>query len=395
MASIAAWALAFCLLAGVATYACLRLWGRTIRREEQEALRAAMAREAAARRQAEAERRAAEDLSASERRHRALTEAGSIALWRAAPDGRILGMEGWTALTGQPEEEACRDGGAWLLPLHPEDRAHAGAAWARAIATGTEMELELRVRTPGGQMRWCRARGVPIRAEAPGPAGTPILEWVGVVEDIDDRRRSEEHRALLSREVNHRAKNLLSVVQTVVRMTRASTPHSFASSVSGRISALARAHDLLAAREWRDTELRSVLETELAAFHPSSDAGARLRIAGEPVLLAAIAVQPLCMTLHELATNAMKYGALSAEGGQVAVSWRAEAGILRLAWEESGGPPVAGPPLDGGFGTRMVDATVQGQLGGTVTRHWRPEGLACELALPLERILPRPQNQAA
>jgi PAS domain S-box-containing protein len=374
---------------GLATYVCLTLWDRRIRQEERAVLRQVRAQEAEARRLVEAERRTAEELAASERRHRALTGAGSVALWRAAPDGRLLGLEGWTMLTGQSAAEACANDRAWLEPLDPLDRPRAAEAWARAVREGREMEEEVRLRAPGGRMRWCRTRAVPIRDEA----GGEVLEWVGVVEDIDARRRSEEDRALLSREVNHRAKNLLAVIQTVVRLTRANNPQAFVTSVNRRIAALARAHDLLAARDWRDTELRSVVESELAG-HMAPD---RMQVLAEgpPVKIAAIAVQPLSMVLHELATNAARYGAFSCPEGRVSVRWWLENEALRLRWQERGGPPVTSAPERNGFGTRIIDASMAGQLGGGVSRRWEEAGLRCDLTLPVGRVLPRWQDLAA
>jgi two-component sensor histidine kinase len=163
--------------------------------------------------------------------------------------------------------------------------------------------------------------------------------------------------------------------------------------------ALARAHTLLSERRWSGAELRALLEGELSPFlsavPPVGDAieaphdTPRAELDGPPVTLAPAAAQPLSMALHELATNATKHGALSAPDGRVSVFWETDdrAGVLRLLWAEAGGPPVAAPPTRRGFGSRMLEATLRDQLGGRVSREWRPGGLVCGVELPLARAV--------
>jgi PAS domain S-box-containing protein len=371
LAQALTWAAAMALVLGLGTWFCLRLWDRQVRREEGQAMRLLTARRAAAHRQAEAEAATAE-------RNRALAEAWAIVLWRAGADGGLIDAEGWPALTGQPLAAAL--GRGWLDRIHPEDRGRAAEAWEAGVASGGSIDVDYRVGTADGLWRWCRARGVPIgsaMAQAPGR-----LEWVGVLEDIDERRRAEELRLLVSREVDHRAKNVLAVVQTIVKLSAANDPRNYAASVWARIAALARAHDLLAERGWIGVDLRVMAEREFAAYR----AAGQITLRGEPLALAAIAVQPLAMVLHELATNAARHGALSAPEGRVTLSWHRDGPLLRLAWVETGGPPADLPPLHQGLGTRMIDSTVRGQLGGLLERRWRREGLVCEIALPLARV---------
>jgi two-component sensor histidine kinase len=157
-------------------------------------------------------------------------------------------------------------------------------------------------------------------------------------------------------------------------------------------------HSLLAEGGWSGADLRAVAERELAPYAPARRGGGgraaphvAVSLDGPPVPLAPAAVQPLAMVLHELATNAAKHGALSAPGGAVEVRWRArrragEDGLLRLRWTETGGPPVFAAPARRGFGTRVVEATVRGQLGGRVERRWERTGLVVEVAVPLARV---------
>lgn len=224
----------------------------------------------------------------------------------------------------------------------------------------------------------------PIRDADAKVVGT-VIELRGTAEE----KRREEARALLIREVDHRAKNVLAVVQSVVRLTQADDPKAFREVVEARIAALARAHALLAGRGWRPADLRTLLEAELS-FRGAPDA---IRLDGPPVAISATAAQPISMVMHELATNAAKHGALSVPDGRVEVRWRLDCagagsggGTLSLRWTEMGGPPVRGAPERRGFGSRVIEGTMRGQLGGTIARHWEPDGLVVEVALPLARV---------
>jgi two-component sensor histidine kinase len=194
------------------------------------------------------------------------------------------------------------------------------------------------------------------------------------------------------REVDHRAKNALAVVQAALRLTPREDARSFAEAVEARVGALARVQVLLAEANWRGADLRTLAEGAMAAFLPSAGLmpdAPRAELDGKPVRLAATAAQPVSLVLHELSTNAVKYGALSAHGGVVTLSWRTDpvAGLLRLRWEERGGPAIAEPPARRGFGSRIIEATVRSQLGGQVENQWTPAGLACDIALPLDRAV--------
>jgi two-component sensor histidine kinase len=216
-----------------------------------------------------------------------------------------------------------------------------------------------------------------------------------IMRDLTERRRAEEERLLLMREVDHRAKNVLAVVQAALRLTPKRDPQAYAAAVEGRVMALARAHTLLSERRWSGAELRALLEGELSPFLPAVPHGGgadaaltaapRAQLDGPAVTLAPAAAQALSMVLHELATNATKHGALSVPGGRLHVSWTfdRETDVLRLRWTETRGPAIAGPPARRGFGSRVIETTVRNQLGGTVRAAWKPEGLVCEIEAPL------------
>jgi PAS domain S-box-containing protein len=254
-----------------------------------------------------------------------------------------------------------------------------------------EAEDECRVLRPDGTIVWVRASA---SVSARDEAGRP-LRAVSIVQDVTERRQAEEVRTLLAREVDHRAKNALSVVQAAVRLTPRGDAAAYAHAIEGRVTALSRAHSLLADAKWTGADLADLAQSELGAFAPAAgeEAGTapRANVAGAPVTVSPEAGQALAMIFHELATNAVKHGALSAEGGEVTLSWTVDeaAGSLRLHWTERGGPRVGGPPLRLGFGTRVIESTVRGQLGGTCRKTWAAEGIVFDAEVPLSRVLPR------
>jgi two-component sensor histidine kinase len=221
--------------------------------------------------------------------------------------------------------------------------------------------------------RYWSAMNAPI-ADAIGR----ITHIVSAVTDITGEvleRRSEEARRLLAREVDHRSRNALAVVQTFVRLTAADDIESFRARLDERISALARAQGSLAARRWEGALLSEVVAAELCAI---SDAG-RFRASGPAIDLPPEQVQAMSMVIHELATNASKYGCLATPGGSLAVIWSGTADEFELTWRESGCAEPK-PPLKQGFGSRLI-AQLASQLGGAVSYDWRPEGVTVRFQL--------------
>ncbi len=224
------------------------------------------------------------------------------------------------------------------------------------------------------------------------PLDLSIAEWfdaasnryfTGIMRDITGRRKAEERERLLAREVDHRAKNLLAVAQSVVRLSQANSVAELKKTISGRVQALGRAHSLLAASRWEGADFKTLLCEELAPF--KGDDGYRIKVFGPAALLRPTAAQVLGMVFHELATNAAKYGSLSVSAGELRVDWSiaGEAGQANLMfrWEERGGPPVVEPDRLG-FGSTVIKASVESQLQGQVELHWLPGGLVCELSIP-------------
>jgi PAS domain S-box-containing protein len=250
--------------------------------------------------------------------------------------------------------------------------------------------MELVYTEEDGRETWTRVLAVPLRDDS------RVTGAVLIVADITEQKASADRQALLSREVDHRAKNALTVVQAALRLTRKADPDAYAQAIEGRVGALARAHTMLAEGRWERARLRDLVDAELAVFHPArggEPAGMsseeRVTVEGPDLALAPDAVQALSMVLHELATNATKHGALSVPEGRVRITWRVDraAGNLTLTWRERGGPRLQGTPERRGFGSRVIEATVENQLGGGVERRWEEGGLVCTITLPIARTL--------
>jgi PAS domain S-box-containing protein len=324
---------------------------------------------------------AAEALRESEARLRLAVEAGRMAVWEydVATDG-VTGSSELNRLLGFPED-ASPSAGEMRARYWPGEHERLQAIGQEALARGERfIEAEYRYLWPDGSVRWLLMRAE-IRF---GEEGSPRTV-VGVLLDVTARKEAEEKQVLLMREVDHRAKNALAVVQAAVRLTRAPDLESYRRTIDGRVSSLARAQTLLSEDRWSGADLRGLIRGELAAFVGESQ---RALLNGPQVVLPARAAQPLAMALHELATNAVKYGALSAPSGGVVISWcvdRDAEPVLRLRWAESGGPHVAAPPARRGFGSRVLEGTVRGQLGGAVHYTWRAAGLVCDVEVPLRR----------
>jgi len=201
-----------------------------------------------------------------------------------------------------------------------------------------------------------------------------------IARDISERKRREQLVDLLTREVDHRSKNLLALVQATVHLTQAETAAELKAAISGRLQALSNAHTLLAQSRWEGADLYRLVAEELSPY--CTDGTSRAQVNGPSLLLEPMTAQSIAVTLHELATNAVKYGALSASDGRLQIVWRRPAGGgLELRWLEIGGPAVV-PPARRGFGTRVIDRMIRDQLKGTVHFDWRKEGLVCDIAIP-------------
>ena len=202
-----------------------------------------------------------------------------------------------------------------------------------------------------------------------------------IARDITARRRNEAQIVNLAREAEHRTKNILATVQATVRLSHSNNSEDLKRLIEGRIDALANVHTLFVQSRWMGAELRSLVTQELLPYRGQTEA--RVRINGPDVMLEPNTAQAIAISLHELATNAAKYGSLSSVDGDVEIAWcRTADGQLSLRWTESGGPVVT-PPTHRGFGTRIMERIIGGQLGGEVGFDWSDQGLTCQIVLPL------------
>jgi two-component sensor histidine kinase len=210
--------------------------------------------------------------------------------------------------------------------------------------------------------------------------------FVCVAQDMTDQRAHEEQVQLLMREINHRAKNMLSLVQAIARQTAARDFEDFIERFTERIQALAANQDLLVRNEWQGVHVEDLVRAQLAHF--ADLVGSRITVQGSPLSLNAAAAQAIGLALHELATNAGKYGALSVEAGGVDVCWRVDSDMFAMTWTERGGPPVS-PPERGGFGSTVITSMVKQTLNGQVQLDYAPSGVVWNLTCPRANVLER------
>jgi PAS domain S-box-containing protein len=273
----------------------------------------------------------------------------------------------------QPESFAVTPENVRAL-LYPDDWERLQQAAQTLLAGGQVQETEFRVRRPDGEIRWCLGT-----AAATVDTQNQVVRISGVTADITDRKKAEERQALLAREVDHRAKNALALVQAIVRMTRAGNIEAYIGAVEGRIKALSRVHTVLSQSRWEGADLAGLVDEELAPYRAHDHD--RVEASGPGIVLLPAAAQTLALVLHELVTNAAKYGALSSNSGKVKLDWQSDGRTIAFTWTESGGPTTSEPGTIG-FGTRIVIASIERQLGGKVAFDWRPEGLTCAFSVP-------------
>ena len=244
-----------------------------------------------------------------------------------------------------------------------------------ATSRNRTFQSELRLVRGNGEARWCL-----ITAAVAFDADEKPQRVSGVTIDVTERKEAELKQALLAREVDHRARNALAVVQAIVRLGRAKTTEDYIVGVEGRVRALARSHELLSQSRWQGADMRRLVDEEFAPYQGGDACRARLH--GPNIILPADKAQSVALIVHELVTNAVKYGALSGATGHVDLAWELCDGQLKLSWVESGGPLVTLPATKG-FGTRIIESSLNKARGDVASFEWLPEGLRCEIVLAL------------
>ena len=295
------------------------------------------------------------------------------------PSGKIVWNREEEALFGLAPGSFGGDIAAWGAQLLPEDLVRMQQEMAAAMAARQEtMVFDFRIRRPDGAVRWVEGAARFLYA----PDGTPH-RMVGTNMDVTHRKEAEQHQRLLINELNHRVKNTLAIVQGIAWQSLRSNGMASGpvEAFEGRLLALAAAHDVLTRQSWESASIGSIVAGAVAPHHA---ADGRLTVEGPAVDLEPKTAVALGLAMHELATNAVKYGALSGPVGQVEVRWTADGGRLLLTWRESGGPPVT-PPARRGFGARLLEQGLAEELRGSVRLEFRPEGVLCAVEASLER----------
>ncbi|HSQ95665.1 MAG TPA: PAS domain S-box protein [Croceibacterium sp.] len=306
----------------------------------------------------------------SEERFRMLAENISQFAWMADPDGHIFWLnQRWYEFTGFSDDEAQTNKRRQVV--HPDYRQRVVANYNAAIAAGEDYEDTFPMRGKNGEYCWFLSRAQPIRDER-----GEIVRWFGTNTDITEQREQSEQIRLLLMEVNHRSKNMLTTIQALARRS-APSEEGFIARFEDRVQSLAINQDILVERQWREVPIVELVRLQLAFIH---DAPGEFRIGGPPLSLAPRAAEVIGMAMHELATNSLKYGALSTENGSVDIGWShcAEGRGLQLWWRESGGPAVVRPKHNG-FGMTLIRDVPQHNLGAEVSLHFHPGGVCWEL----------------
>jgi PAS domain S-box-containing protein len=319
---------------------------------------------------------------------------------QVALDGAALGAFSADLATGQLacDRRAAQFHGHSVLPttikesrrfVHAEDLSRIDGALAEARRTHSNWKAEYRVVPPPGHPHAGETRWIAVEGSIERDVHGAPMQLLGVTRDITLSKRAQEHQRVLHAELNHRVKNVLAIVSAIAARTMdaSSSMQHFVTSLDGRIRSMARTHDLLSATQWQGISVLELVRRELAPYATSGNT----EITGTDVVLKVEAGQALAMVLHELVTNAAKYGALSTQNGRVSIRWhqwfngQASANLV-VDWREVGGPPVVAPP-NSGFGMSTIRDLVPYEFGGGVDLTFAPTGVQCRLELPADWLI--------
>jgi PAS domain S-box-containing protein len=336
-------------------------------------------------------RRVQQALTKSEKQLRTLTEGIPQLVWRSAVDGHwTWSSPQWESLTGQSLAESLGKG--WMEAIHPDDHEAALSAWEVARSTGS-LDVEYRVRRASDSAwLWHHTRSLPVRDDEEA-----ILEWLGTTTDVQQLKELQERQAVMVAELQHRTRNLITVVGAVARQTMAQTgpTKTFVDEFEHRLAALARVQGLLSRSEKEPVTIGKLIRMELDALGVRGDTELRVKIDGPPVPLRNSIVQTLALAMHELATNALKHGALSQSEGRLSVTWkllRSEAAerSLSIEWSETGtAGEVEALPNRRGYGRELIERALPYALGAETSYAFTPDGLRCTIVIPLDKKRPR------
>jgi PAS domain S-box-containing protein len=271
-----------------------------------------------------------------------------------------------------------------IRQVHPDDVERVREAIATVLdpADPKPLTIEYRIRRRDGEVRWVENHGLAY-FESAGPQRR-ATSFVGTVQDITERKERQEREHLLMREINHRAKNMLSVVDAIAHQTATRNPEGFIERFSERIQALSANQDLLVRHAWHGVEIEDLVCAQIAPF--ADLIGSRIAVRGPKLRLKAASAQAIGLALHELTTNAGKYGALSKDAGQVEIGWETDGDIFTMSWAEHDGPTVS-PPQRRGFGTIVMERMTERSVDGRVDLEYAPSGIMWRLNCPAANAL--------
>lgn len=342
----------------------------------------------------DAQKRAEVALTQLEEQHRLALEAANLGTWSIDLATGVTSFDTTTCtLMGLPPD---RDRSMPLEEvfglIHPDDRDLMRKRIAEATEPGADgyYELEYRLPLPEGNVRWIRARGKAYFVEE--GSARKAVRLSGVLNDNTRQHALEEAQQLLTRELNHRVKNLFAIANGMVSLTArtARDTKEMAAALRGRLGALARAHELVqppstdSHRTGSEVSMANLIHAVLAPFEETHRD--HIRVEGPDLQVGSQATTGLALVFHELATNAAKHGCLSSPEGRLAVRWTTVGDEVQLDWTETGGPPIESLPTFEGFGNQLTQRSIAGQLGGTLEREWRREGLRIRMTFPLGRL---------
>jgi PAS domain S-box-containing protein len=322
----------------------------------------------------------------SEANFQVLTDAMPQMVWATQPDGHHDYYNArWYEFTGVPYGST--DGEGWNGMFHPDDQDPAWEHWSHCLKTGEAYEIEYRLRHHSGQYRWTLGRAMPVRN-----ADGAITRWIGTCTDIDDAKRDAALTELISRELSHRIKNIFAVIGGLIGISAPKTGAGavYAKEVAGRIAALGRAHNFARPHGPESAVLQTYggLHGLLAELMSPYDRANEKRyiISGDDLPVSDRSATPLALLVHELATNAIKYGALASPSGLITINTNRCGDQALISWTETGGPTILQEPDTEGFGTQLSDISIVSQLGGELRREWKSEGLSVFVSIPVQHL---------
>lgn len=313
---------------------------------------------------------------------RALVEGMPQMIWRAVDTGSwTWSSPQWERYTGQPASASRGDG--WLEAIHPDDRDLARKGWSKAHGLG-EFHADLRILGQDGRSKWFQTRGKPIYEE-----DGRIVEWIGTSTDVDDLRQLQAEQRVLVAELQHRTRNLIAVVHSISVQTvrRATSLDDFQDRFEDRLSALSRVQGLLSTSEHDPITIGKLIGLELNALAGSRLAN-QVSCSGPETVVRNSTAQTLALAVHELTTNALKYGALSTDAGRLTIGWREHdlhgQPWLRLEWQETGSPDVKpAAQKNHGYGRVLIETALPRQLGAQTELTFDAGRMRCTIDLPL------------